>query len=552
MAATSKNDPRKFMQTSGITDPVWIHLDPFTDRSQPSPLKEDIETEVCIVGAGISGISIAYELVSRGHEVTLIEARDVLSGETGRTSGHLASALDDGYVQIKKKHGLSGAKAAAESHVWAIDRVGEISKALGIDCEYRKLNAYQVSQHVRGTKEHEQELQELKKEVEQAQELGLDATFDENLTIKGWDGEVDQRGGATFANQATFHPTQYVGGVLKWLNEQPKFQLFTNTRMMSVTEEGLEMLGFGRKVVKIETESGHTIKCDHAVEATCSPLQKLSIIVEMEYYRTYCIAIRVPKKYIEDCLLYDVADAYKYIRLTACDESDDYLVVGGGDHKVGQEETTGRFEELEEWTRERFTKAGIVDYKWSGEVLEPVDHVAFIGLNQGMKHTYVVTGDSGNGLTHGVLAGRLIADEIEGSENPWSKLYNPSRLQSIVKSLPSMVSHDIQVNAQYKRFLQTDITDIEDLGPGCGGVLNVGKGNPIAVYKDEKGNVEKLSALCPHLKGVVCWNAVEKSWDCPIHGSRFSKDGICVQGPAFGNLNAVDDAGKEAQKITAA
>jgi len=158
---------------------------------------------------------------------------------------------------------------------------------------------------------------------------------------------------------------------------------------------------------------------------------------------------------------------------------------------------------------------------------------------------------SGNGLTHGVLAGKLIADEIDGTENPWGKLYSPTRLSSIVKSLPSMISHDVQINAQYKRALQTDITDIEDLMPGSGGVLNVGLSKPIAVYKDENGRVEKFSALCPHLKGVVCWNPLEISWDCPVHGSRFSKDGICIEGPSKGNLSPTDESGDQAQKATA-
>jgi glycine/D-amino acid oxidase-like deaminating enzyme len=182
--------------------------------------------------------------------------------------------------------------------------------------------------------------------------------------------------------------------------------------------------------------------------------------------------MRVPKGSVEDCLLYDNAEMYKYVRLTACDEKDDYLVVGGCDHKVGQEETTPRFGELEAWTRERFPQASSVDYKWSGQIFEPGDNMGLIGKNQGCEKIYIVTGDSGDGLTHGVLAGRLIADEIDGIENPWAKLYSPKRLGSMLKSLPSIISHDLQINTQYKRFLQTDITDIEDLVPGSGGVLN--------------------------------------------------------------------------------
>ncbi|KAK3314219.1 FAD dependent oxidoreductase-domain-containing protein [Apodospora peruviana] len=544
---TAEPEPEKSMHTSGARDSVWVHKQPYSAYPKFSPLTSDLETDICIIGAGIAGISTAYELVKRGKNVVMIEARDVLSGETGRTSGHLTNDLDDGYLEIAKKHGKAGAKAAAQSHAWARDRIGEISKQLGIDCEYRKLPAYDVSQYPVGDKKHSQELKELKEEAEYQHELGIETRFDENLTVKGWSGKIDQRGGLVADNQATFHPTKYLSGVLEWLKQQHNFKCFTRTRAMSIEEKGVEILGIGHKSAVIQTEEGHTIKAEYAVEATCVPLQKLSIITQLEFYRSYCIAIRVPRGSVEDCLLYDNAEEYKYVRLTACDEVDDYMVVGGCDHKVGQEETMPRFAELETWTRERFPQAGKVDYRWSGQIFEPVDYMAFIGKNQGMDKIFVVTGDSGDGLTHGVLAGRLIADEIDGVENEWASLYSPKRIGSILKSLPSMVSHDLQINAQYKRFLQSDITDIEDLAKGSGGVLNPKTSKPVAIYKDENGKVTTFSALCPHLKGVVCWNAAEKSFDCPVHGSRFSKEGICVSGPAKANLSPEDEAGKTTQ-----
>lgn len=306
------------------------------------------------------------------------------------------------------------------------------------------------------------------------------------------------------------------------------------------------------KRVVIKTESGQTIDCNDAIMATCVPLQKLSVVAEMEYMRTYCIAVKVPKGAVEDCLLYDTAEAYKYIRLTHCDEQHDYMVVGGCDHKVGQEDTTGRFDELETWTRERFPSVGSVDYAWSGQVFDPVDYMAFIDLDPGTKHTYIVTGDSGNGLTHGVIAGRLLADEIESKPNDWSKIYRPQRMASIVKSAGSMLAYDLQINAQYKRFLKSDIADIEDLASGEGGVMNNSKtGKPTAIYKDDWGKTHSFSALCPHMKGVVCWNRTEKSWGCPVHGSRFSKDGVQLIGPAKGNLQPMDENGKETQGRTA-
>ncbi|KAF5231188.1 hypothetical protein FANTH_13508 [Fusarium anthophilum] len=378
---------------------------------------------------------------------------------------------------------------------------------LGIECEYRKLPAYEVSQYSpKDTKEHEDEM---------------------NDPLRGWDGAIDQRGGLIIKDQATFHPTKYLNDILNWLMTQPNFRCFDETRVMSVEEKGIEILGIGNKSVNVSTADGYTVKCSNAVEATCVPLQKLSFIAQMEFMRSYCIAARVPKGAIEDCLLYDQAEEYKYIRMTACDDEHDYLVVGGCDHKVGQEDTTTEFGELEKWTRERFSQVKSVDYRWSGQIFEPVDFMQFIGKNQGNDHIYIITGDS--------------RDDV----------YSPKRIASMVKSLPSMIAHDVQINAQYKRFLQSDITDIEDLGRGMGGVLNKTGSKPIAVYKDEEGNLKQYSALCPHMKGVVCWNTAEKSFDCPVHGSRFSREGICVMGPSKGNLDPVDEAGKADQENVA-
>ena len=343
--------PPHFMSTSGATDPVWVHKDPYTQRPRFPNLTRDLQTEVCVVGSGIAGVSTAYELVTRGVSVLMLEARDAVSGESGRTTGHLSS---DGFISIAKKHGNDGARIVAESQAWAINRIGEIAEKLGIECEYRRVPAYHISQYVRGDERHAEEVEAMKEEVAKSGELGLSVSFEEGFAIKGWDGSVDQRDAAIFNQQATFHPTKYITGVLTWLSEQPNFSCYTRTRVLSIEEKGVEIWGLGSKDVRVRTLSGHTIICEHAVEATNIPLQKLSVVAQMEYMRTYCIAIRVPKGYIEDCLIYDEAEPYHYVRLTACDDEDDYLIVGGCDHKVGQEGEDGRFRSLEDWTRQRY------------------------------------------------------------------------------------------------------------------------------------------------------------------------------------------------------
>jgi glycine/D-amino acid oxidase-like deaminating enzyme len=331
-----------------------------------------------------------------------------------------------------------------------------------------KFPGYELSQYDRAKQPEEQkkEAEELKEEVQCAKQAGLDAEYVEGFVARGCDGEPDQRDAAIFRNQAAFHPTKYLIAVLNWLKTQPNFAYFTHTRAAEVAEKGLGIGPIGSKDVEIKTMDRNTISASNAVMATCVPLHKLSIVAEMKYM--YCIAVRIPKNSVEDCLLYDLAEAYKYVRLTGCEDRNDYLVIGGCDHKVGKEEPIGRFKELETWTRERFTKAGAVDSAWSGQVFVPVGHVAFIGRDPGTKHTWIVTGDSGNGLTHAVMAGDILASEIEGKAQPWSCLYRPERTASILKSAKEMIPHDLRINAQYKRFLQSDIEDFGDLPNGEG------------------------------------------------------------------------------------
>ena len=245
-----------------------------------------------------------------------------------------------------------------------------------------------------------------------ANKAGLKAQYLEGYAIKGWDGKIDQRNAIEYSEQGTFHSTKYLVAILEWLKKQPNFKAYSRTQALTIGEKGVTVpvinVHIGPRETVVKTEDGITISSAHTVEATCVPLQRLSLVAEMEFLRTYCIAIRIPKGVVEDCLIYDSAEAYKYVRMTACDEDDDYMVVGGCDHAVGQEdEQDARYAELEQWTRDRFTKSGAVDFKWSVQIFEPVDHMVYIGRNSAMQRVHVVTGDSGNGLTHGVLAGRL-------------------------------------------------------------------------------------------------------------------------------------------------
>jgi len=257
--------------------------------------------------------------------------------------------------------------------------------------------------------------------------------------------------------------------------------------------------------------------------ATNAPLHTMQILGKVSFWRTYCIAMRAPKGKFPDMLLYDNGDPYIYVKKTEHPNPEyEYVITGGEDHKVGIESGDTHekhFAKLEKWTRGHFPFVGETEYKWSGQIIEPNDYMAFIGRASPLeKNVYLSTADSGNGLTHGVIASRIITDMITGVENPWAELYSPNRLP-LLRSMPNMVT-DIakRIYAGYSRYVIADVTDIEDIPKCSGAVMKAGAMQgmkPLAVYKDDQGNVITYSAVCPHMKGVIVWNAAEKSWDCP-------------------------------------
>ena len=168
--------------------------------------------------------------------------------------------------------------------------------------------------------------------------------------------------------------------------------------------------------------------------------------------------------------------------------------------------------------------------------MEPVDGVAYIGRNPGNKNVYVVTGDSGNGMTHGTLAGILIADLINDRDNPWADLYAPNRKTLKPVVVADYLAENANVAAQMRDYVTPgDEPSADKLGNGEGAILREGV-SKIAAYRDDKGSLHKLSAVCPHLKCIVRWNSCEKTWDCPCHGSRFDALGHVVNGPAISDL----------------
>lgn len=499
---------------SGASISVWMETKVIPS---PPPLDRDLETDVCIVGGGIAGLTCAYFLLQHGKSVIVLESGQIAGGQTARTTGHLTWALDDRYFDLEKFFGEEGAKLAAESHQKAIKVIEEIVKKEKIDCDLEKLDGYLFVPPG-------DSLDILDKEFATIKKTGLKVTKETHVPWTSFDAGPCLR----FPDQAQIHVLKYLSGLISAITQMGG-KIFSFTHVNEF-ESG--------STCCVKTDKGHHVKSKSLIVATNTPMNdRFMIHTKQAPYRTYVIAAPVPKGAIPHGLYWDTPDPYHYVRLQKHESNPqlEWLIVGGEDHKTGQDhEILERYDILEQWSRERFPMMGEVTFRWSGQVMEPIDSLAFIGRNPHEENVYIATGDSGNGLTHGTIAGILITDLIVGKENPWAKLYDPSR--KTLSAAPEFAKENLNVATQYCQWvLPGEVSQVDQIPPGSGAVIQNGL-KKCAVYKDEAGRCHSHTAVCTHLGCIVNWNPSEKSWDCPCHGSRFNAYGKVIEGPAIRDL----------------
>jgi glycine/D-amino acid oxidase-like deaminating enzyme len=415
-------DKRWEVQSSGQTESSW-----FSNVQHPlryNKLSQNISSDVAIIGGGIAGITTAYLISRSGKSVVLLEDGYIGSGETGRTTAHITHALDDRYYNIEKKHGRKKARLAAESHTAAIHFIERSGREEGIDCAFERLDGFLFL-------DDSDKKSSLEKELNALHHAGISkAKMVDESPLRSADISPCIR----LPDQAQFQPLQYLEGLVYSIIHNGG-QIFTETHAKDIKNLHDNAI--------INTANGFTITAKNIVLATNAPIiDKVSKIYDKQQaYRTYVIAAKIQKNSIPSALYWDTGNQkskepvkpYHYVRIQETkNQNYDLLIVGGEDHKTGNYSSKNdfetRFERLELWMRKIFSVQGPLAYTWSGQVMEPSDGLAFIGLNPGKdKNIYIATGDSGNGITHGTIAGILLSDLILDIENPWTELYSPSR-----------------------------------------------------------------------------------------------------------------------------
>lgn len=487
-------------------------------HSSHPTLETECNVDVCIVGGGIVGLTCAYILGKAGKSVVVAERGGLGGGETSRTTGHLTWVLDERYNHLIDLFDQKTAQIVADSHVEAINYIEKTVLEENIGCDFERVDGFLFA----ATEEDRGMLQ---KEFAACQKLGLDVF---EVTKSPFGLFYDTGPCLMFPMQGQFHVLKYLQGLIQAILGNGG-KLFENTAISHI-EDGNPCL--------VATKSGVKIKAQSVVIATCTPVNNRFILhTKQAPYRTYVIAGSIPKGSVPLGLFWDTAEPYHYIRLQRhlSDPNLDWLIIGGDDHKTGQcSNIESRFIALEKWAKVRFPMFEKAEYQWSGQIFEPYDSLAFIGKNPQDKNVYIATGHSGNGMTYGTIAGILISDLILDKKNPWQSIYEPSRKN--FSGAKKYIQENLNVAQQYLDWFTPGELKQIDLLPVDSGVVFRKGVKKLAIYKDKNNQVHVNSAFCPHLGGCLHWNAIEKSWDCPCHGSRFNGRGAVICGPANGDL----------------
>lgn len=474
-------------------------------RPKYPTLNSTIEVDVAVVGGGIAGITTAYLLAKAGKKVAVLEQGKIADGVTAWTTAFVTAVTDTYLTDLQSMFGAKSASLVLKSGQEAIDELEKIITKEKIECEFSRCTARIYAMDKAGYEKihHWQKI---------AKSHGFPAQVDK--TSIGF----ANKGHLRIENQAKFHPVKYVKGLAK-RSAMLGVKIFENSKVISVSDES-------PCVVKT---SGGQVRAKQVVLATHSPFGDPDYVsVRIDAYQTYVIEAKIPCGILPEGLYWDTHVPYDYFRVDRFPDHD-RIILGGQDHRTGQSDTTteARFAHLEKFLKRLLPRKKItIVRRWSGEVLETIDGLPYIG--KAGKNHYMSTGFSGNGMSFGILSAMINRDLILGKSNAVTKLYRPRRLKGFWNLIGRVCNFTIGL---VKGRVSSSSKTLNDIPLDEGAIVTL-KGKKTAVYRTPKGKILKLSPVCTHMGCMVQWNSAGKSWDCPCHGSRFKKEGGVMNGPA--------------------
>lgn len=482
-------------------------------RPSPPPPEERRTFDAVVIGGGIAGLMVAAELVATGRSVCIVEARRVAAGVTGSSTAKVSALHGASIHRVARHRGSDAAAVYAEANQAGVERYERLIREHGIDCGWSRLDAatYTASSaHV----------DVIERELEAASAAGLPVRSASDLATP-----FQVEAAVVCPDQAMFDPVRFCRGLAEALRHDG-VRIVEGVRVRHVSTgpphvAHTDVGPFAAPVMVVATQL--PVYDPGLFFARCSPV------------RSYSLAATLAEP-VPEVMSLSVDDPARSMR--PLEQGSSTGVFGGGSHRVGEGGDTRRFQaELEEWVREHFDVRSI-DARWSAQDYESPDGVPFIGrMPHAPEGVYVATAFKKWGFSAAAVAGRIVADLVDGNDDPWASTFDATRVASDLSGVGELVQGNTKVAVHFvgDRLATMRPRGVDSLAPGDGAIVTVG-GEKLAGHRDDGGALHLVSARCTHLGCLVAWNAAERSWDCPCHGSRFDVDGHVLTGPATVDL----------------
>ena len=487
-------------------------------------LEKDLETQVCIIGAGILGISTAYYLTQKGYNVTILERDKIANRVTGHTTAKITSQHGLIYHYLLNQYGKEFARKYYLANQKSIQEIEKIITQNQIECDFERKNSYVYTTN-------QSELEKIEEELHALKELDIEASKIEKSPLP-----FEIVSGIEFKNQAQFNPIKYIGGLVKQIIDS-KGKIFENTMCYDIKRDGDSYICY--------TEN-NMVKAKYVVLASHYPFINFPGVYFAKMYQSssYVIGIDTKSELFDGMYINIQSPIYSF--RTAKDADKKILLLGGGDHKTGENTSyQDSYGLLEEKAKHWYPNCEI-KYRWSTRDCITLDKIPYIGeFSNTLPNMYVGTGFNKWGMTSSNVAARIIADKIAGKENEYSEVFEATRLNPIVNKdeVKNMVSKTVKSlvveRIEEPEKVINDEISLDDIKQETGQIIEW-NGEKVGVYKDIEGKIFAVKPVCTHLGCILNWNDADKTWDCPCHGSRFDYTGKNLYNPALKDLKKVE------------